>query len=281
MSLTEWTKVPTAAILAADAFAPVYEGEDDTPPAAGEGETPPPAEDKDKGKAKVKLTPEQQAFVNSLLAEERRKAQVKNEQLITQLETEKNRSGTTAAEKQQLEDRIEQLKNEFATKDELQKREVNKRIQELEQKNKSLEAEGSTWKQRYDRDRKRIDLTQAAATEKAYNPRQVVNELFPNARLVETVGEDGKGTGEYETRVKISTVDKEGKPVTLDLDPVGAVKQLKEMSEFQNLFISPATGGLGGGNLGKGGSGGSKPMAEMTTEEFMAARRKARREGRS
>jgi len=269
MSLKEWF------LLRADAFESVYDGDDD-PPAPPE---PPPVkeEDKDKEKdTKVKLTPEQQAWVNSKLAEERRKGQQKAEQLITQLETEKNRVGTTAAEKAQLEERIEQLKNEYATKDELKSREVNKRIKELEDEKKKLEAEGSTWKQRYDRDRKRIDLTQAAAEQKAYNPRQVVNELFTNSRLVEVTGEDGKPTGEFETRVKIQTVDKEGKPVTLDLDPVGAVKQLKEMSEYANLFISPAQGGLGGGNLGKGGAGGSKPVHEMSTEEYMAARRKAR-----
>ena len=260
-------------LLVASPFATTYEGEVDPPVADPPVADPAPVEKKPA--EKVKLSTEQQAFVNSLLAEERRKSTAKNDQLITQLETEKNRSGTTAAEKQQLEERIETLKNEFATKDELKSRETAKKLQELEQKNRQLEAEGSTWKTRYDRDRKRIDLTQAAATEKAYNPRQVVHELFDKSRLVETIGEDGKGTGEYVTRVKIQTVDKEGKPVTLDLDPVGAVKQLKEISEFANLFISPATGGLGGGNLGKGGTPG-KPKHEMSTEEYMAARRAAR-----
>lgn len=261
-------------LLLASPFATTYEGEVDPPVADPPAADPAPTEKKPT--EKVRLSTEQQAFVNSLLAEERRKSTAKNDQLITQLETEKNRSGTTAAEKVQLEERIETLKNEFVTKDELKSRETAKKVQELEQKNKQLEAEGSTWKTRYDRDRKRIDLTQAAATEKAYNPRQVVNELFDKSRLVETIGEDGKGTGEYVTRVKIQTVDKEGKPVTLDLDPVGAVKQLKEISEFANLFISPATGGLGGGNLGKGGTGGGKPKHEMSTEEYMAARRAAR-----
>lgn len=279
MSLKEWFLTPDAkgGLLPASPFESVFEGEVTDPPVGDNppaGDNPPSADDKNKA-AKVKLTHEQQAFVNSVVAEERRKAQAKNDQLITQLETERNRVGTTSAEKQQLEERIEALKAEFTTKDELKAREVNKKVQELEAKNRQLEVEGSTWKQRYDRDRKRIDLTQAAATEKAYNPRQVVNELFNNSRLVEVVGEDGKPTGEFETRVKIQTVDKEGKPVTLDLDPVGAVRQLKEIAEYANLFISPATGGLGGGNLGRGGPG-SKPAAEMSTDEFMAARRKAR-----
>lgn len=275
MSLKEWF------LLRADSFASVYEGEDEDPPVNDPpvNDPPPspsPNQDPDKGKSKVKFNHDQQAYVNTLLAEERRKAQAKNDALITQLETEKNRAGTTAAEKQALEDRIEALKAEYATKDELKSREVNKRLQELETEKKRLEAEGKTWEQRYHRDRKRIDLMQAATVEKAYNPNIVVNELERNSRLQEVKDEDGKPTGEFETRVKIHTKDKDGKPVTLDLDPVGAVKQLKEMNEYANLFLSPAQGGLGGGNLGKGGAGGSKPLHEMSTEEYMAARRKAR-----
>jgi hypothetical protein len=265
------------ALLLASPFITVFDGEGDPAPAgdppAGD---PPPAADDKKPATKVKLNQDQQAFVNSLLAEERRKAAVKNEQLITQLETEKNRAGTTASEKLQLEERIEGLKTEFATKEELKARETSKKVAELEATNRRLEAEGSTWKTRYDRDRKRIDLTQAAATEQAYNPRQVVNELFPNARLEPVVGEDGKPTDEFQTRVKINTVDKDGKPVTLDLDPLSAVKQLKEMKEHANMFISPVAGGLGGGNLGRGGGGGGKAAHEMSTEEYVAARRKAR-----
>jgi len=263
-----WFPLPSAP------FVSVFEGE----PESGENAevtdsgTPPPTEPKKN--EKVKFDAAQQAYVNSLIAEERRKSQVKNDQLITQLETEKNRVGTTAAEKQALEDRIEGLKNEYATKETLKARETEKKLKELEDKNKQLEAQGATWEQRYHRDRKRIDLTQAAAEEKAYNPRQVVNELFSNSRLEPIVGDDGKPTDEYRTMVKINTVDGDGKPKVLDLDPVGAVRQLKEMREYQNLFISPATGGLGGGSLGRGGGGGGKAPHEMSTAEYMEYRKK-------
>ena len=107
-------------LLVASPFTTTYEGEVDPPVADPPAADPTPAEKKPT--EKVKLNTEQQAFVNSLLAEERRKSTAKNDQLITQLETEKNRSGTTAAEKAQLEERIETLKNEFATKDELRSR---------------------------------------------------------------------------------------------------------------------------------------------------------------
>jgi hypothetical protein len=100
--------------------------------------------------------------------------------------------------------------------------------------------------------------------------------MEPMTRLVEIEDENNKPTGEFETRVRIQTKDQEGKPVTLDLDPLSAVKQLKEMPEkYGNLFISPAEGGLGLRNLGKGGAA-QKPKHQMSTEEYMEARRKER-----
>lgn len=233
--------------------------------------SPKPAE-----KPKVKLDPTTQAYVNSLLADERRKAQAKAEQLVTQLETEKNRVGTTAAEKQALEERIEALRAEYATKDELKGRETDKKIKDLESEKKRLEAERQTWKDRFEQTTKLNALTTAAAAEKAYNVDTVVTILDSKTTLREIKDEEGKPTGQFEPRVKINTKDKDGKPFVMDLDPLGAVKQLKEMPEFQNLFISPQAGGLGGGSLGRGGVGGSKAPHEMSTTEYMEWRRKQR-----
>ena len=255
----------------------------DDPPVPDPANIDPPvpdpgAGDKNKSKPKVPLTTEQQAFVNSIVAEERRKLQAKNDQLITQLSTEQNRAGTSEAEKAALQERIESLKAEFATKDELTQRDTKKKLTELEQKLKQEASEKSTWKTRFESNKKKVDLTSAAEQGKAFSAEQVVLVLEPNARLVEVVGEDGKPTGEYETKVRIATTDKDGKAVTLDLTPTEAVKQLKEMPEkYGNLFISGANGGLGGGNLGRGGSkGGPADKATLSTAEYMAERRKER-----
>ena len=84
--------------------------------------------EKPKPKSKTPtFTPDQQAYVNSLVAEERRRAKSKNEALILQLETLKNSSNTTAAEKEQLADRIESLKAEFQTKEVNDRKEVDRK----------------------------------------------------------------------------------------------------------------------------------------------------------
>lgn len=267
-------------LLQARSFVLTYDGENtetEDPPVDPPASDPALESDKNK-KEKVKLDPKTQAYVNSLLAEERRKAEKKNNDLITQLETERNRATTTAAEKQQLDERIEQLKGEFATKEELATRDTQKKLKELEDQKKKSDAEARTWQDRFRKNKVNVDLNQAAVTEKAFNPNQVVTILTPMTRLVEVTGDDGKPTGEYETRIKLTSKDKEGKPVVLDLTPTEAVKQLKEMpEEYGNLFISGANGGLGLTNLNRGG--GSKPAHELSTAEYIAERRKARKAG--
>lgn len=268
-------------LILGTAFFSVYDGEpvdDSATSDAGAAAAAAAAAEAAASKAqadKVKFTPEQQAFINSKLAEERRKATAKNDQLITQLETEKNRSGTTEAERQQLAERIDTLRAEYATKDELNQRETNKRVKDLETVAAREAAEKATWKERWEKDRVRVDLTHASSLEKAYNNEPVLAILQPKTTLREVVGEDNKPTGEYETRVKIQTKDKDGKAVTLDLDPVGAVKQLKEMPEYANLFIAPGTGGLGGGNLNRGTE--KVPMHQLGTEAYIAERNKNRK----
>lgn len=229
-------------------------------------ETPPPAK-----KTKVQFDADQQAYVNSLVAEEKRKVQTKNQQLITQLETQKNLVATTAAERATLDQRIEELKSEFLTKEELGKKESSKKIREIETRAKAAETERDYWKGLFQTDRVTTELTQAAVAHKAYDPEQITTILRNNTRLVEVVGEDGKPIkGKYLTKIRITGKDSDGKPVDLDLTATEAVKQMTEMPEkYGNLFNSGATGGLGGFNTPSKTAKGGPPK---TTAEYMAWR---------
>jgi uncharacterized protein YdiU (UPF0061 family) len=259
-------------LLQGRAFNLVFEGEENTETAPEN--TDPPVEDK--AKIKVKLDEPTQKYVNSLLAEERRKAEKKNNELITQLETQKNLSNTTAAERAALESRIDDLRAEFQTKEQLTTQSNEKKIKELEKQVKDKDAEAQTWTKRFQERLVTGDLTDAAVKGKAFNPKQVVTILKPMTRIVEEVDEQTqKPTGEFTTRVKLPAKDKDGQPTVLDLAPADAVKQLAEMpEEYGNLFINPATGGLGGGNLARGGGGKTGPITD--TSEYMLERRKQR-----
>lgn len=264
-------------MLLAIPVAIAYEGEEVE---AVESESSAPAPDVSEAtearRNKVRFEKEQQAYVNALLAEERRKAQQKNDALITELETQKTRVSTTAAERKQLEQRIEDLRAEYATKEEMEKQSVSKQLKSLDEKLKAREAEAAAWKARFEQNKRRVDLTQAAVSNGAFNPNQVVTLLEGNTRLIDAIDpETGKPTGEFETRVRIQVKDDAGKVVPLDLTPADAVAKIKEQADlYGNLFIAPGTGGLGGSNLGRGGH--KRGLAELSTAEFMEQRRAER-----
>lgn len=198
-----------------------------------------------KPKAKPNITPEVQEYLNSILAEDRRKHKSASDKVITQLETLKNQVGTTGAEKEQLEARIEDLKNSQLTADEMRKKEEKKREHKHKTELDTAQIEASKWKTMFQTSTITRAITDAAVVNDAHNPRHIVNELAPNTRLVEELDEENKPTGMLVPRVKITTV-KDGKPTTLEFGVTEAVKFMKEQEEHAPLFKSGATGGLGG-----------------------------------
>ena len=242
-------------------FSLVYDGEE-TPPDNTETETEtPPTENqetKDKKKSKVQFTPEQQAYVNSLVAEEKRRGRQSADALVTQLETQKNLTTTTAAEKEALQARIDEIKSQYATKEELHKKDTDKKIKEANNARLKAEKEAEHWKALFTEHKITNEILSAGSQYKAYNPQQLVRLLRPDTRLVEVLDADSKPVpGQWDVRINLNAKDKSGNPVTLDLAVTEAVKQMTEMPDiYGNLFNSGATGGLGSGNVqGKSGSG--------------------------
>jgi hypothetical protein len=269
----------------------VYDGDDDNPdPTASPTPTPTPtptpnpdpsgADDKNK-KQKVSFTKEQQDYINAQLAEERRKGQQKNDQLILQLETIKQRADTTEAERKQIEDRIDQLRGEYATKEELHKKTMETQLKAEKDARAKAEADAKDWKSRFENKMLDVDLIGAAVEHKAYNPHTVKAILQPISRIADELDENGQPTGQFATRVKMQTKTKEGKVQVLDMSPPEAVKFLSEQQEHANLFISTATGGLGGNNMGRGGGGANgKNEPPKDTAEYQEWRKKEKAAGR-
>ena len=186
--------------------------------------------------------------VNKFLAEERRKAQKGNERTVKELETLRKTANLTTEEKEKLEIRIEDLKNEFLSKEELAKKETKKEADKTKRQLEDLVTERDRWKNLFTSSTIERELVSAAAAD-AYNPDQILKILKPDTRLTEELdAETGQPTGKLIPKVKFVGKDKDGKPVQLDLSATEAIKQMKEMQEYGNLFRSGANGGLGGNN---------------------------------
>jgi hypothetical protein len=243
----------------------VYEGEADDA-AAKE------VADKEAAEKAAKTTFTQDE-VNKFLAEERRKNQTKTESAIKELEVLKKNKGLSEKEKETLTKQIEDLKATVMSKEELAAKETKRLKEEGEKKEKELSTERDNWKSKYHDStitRALMDgARQAGALRMAEN--QIVTLLKGSTRLVEVLDADDAPTGNFIPKVKLDDVDKDGKPVTLDLTVPEVFKRMKERTDdFGNLFESTLKGGLGGSS-GKGGK--QKEVKDMTPAEYAEHRK--------
>jgi hypothetical protein len=215
-----------------------------------------------------------QEQVNKFLADEKRKWQSQQQKTITELTEIKNRLTTSDEEKQQLTSKITEMETQLLSKEEIAEREKKKLEAESKTKIDALTTERDGFKNQYANYRVENEITLEAVKQEAFSPKQVVALLRGDTRLIPAVGEDKKPTGELIPMVVVKTV-KEGKPITLELSIFDAVKRMKETpDEYGNLFKSTMAGGVGGTNVGSGGSGGLDPESMKDPASYRKNREK-------
>lgn len=181
---------------------------------------------------------------------------------------------TDAAKAAELQAQIDDLNNRYKSKEELAADALKKERNETSEKLKKASEERDTWRKKFE-DQTLVTQLQSAASKKAktsdgkdlelHNPNQFVAFIKPLTRLADKIV-DGKPTGEFETRVKISIKGKE-----LDLSPEDAVKAASEDPEYHHWFKSGIVGGLGanGGKQGGGADGLLSMPQETFTKKFL------------
>lgn len=260
---------------------PVFEGEEsgsgdaggddatssNAPPAAS---TPPPAANE----GKVTFSPEQQKELNRILAAEKKKHQKLVQQATDEAKAMGTKAQLTAQQTQELNARLEQIQTEMLTKEEQARLAAEKARKAHKMEKEQLTTERDDWRRRFTESTIERSLTDAAASNNAFSPRQIVAILGPHTQLAEVLDDEGQPTGQLAPKVKYRTKDKEGKPVTLDLSPMDAIKRMKEEEEYLNLFRGEGASGAGL----RSQPGGKKPnISELAKDP--AAYRKARKAG--
>lgn len=212
-----------------------------------------------------------QKQLNAIIAKEKAGWNKKIQDQVKQLENAQKEKGLTDKEQERLQRQIDELNNTLLTKEELTKKEREK-IQNQHKADLDKERqEKDTWKSNYTREKIAREILDAAKSNEAFDDEQIVGLLSPNTRLVEEVDSESKPTGNWVPKVRFKDVDTEGKPITLELSPLEAVKRMKELPRFGNLFKSGATGGIGGTRAAQ--ESGTKDLAKMGSEEYRKHRK--------
>lgn len=210
--------------------------------------------------------------LDQVVLKERKKAQEQVRNAVAELEAVKKAKGTTEEQSAALQAKIEDLNNSLLTKDELKKKELEKAQKAHQEAMAALGKEKDTWHKKFVDSSIERTIKDAAAEFEAFSTEQINALLFPKAKLVPDLGEDGKENGQYTPKVSMPQ-EKDGKIVHLEMTINEAVKHMKDTPEkYGNLFKSNFKGGLG---LGENAP--SKPLADLattSTEEYFARRKK-------
>lgn len=253
-------------------FVPIFDGEGDgksSDNSDSSGAAAKPAASSGAGTPKT-FTQEQ---LDKIVEDRLKRVKDSQKSAITELEALKSKAQLTQQERDELETRLEGMRNEFLTKEELSSKEKSKLEKQFKDETERLSKQAQDWQNRYTNETITRSITDAAAKHVAYNPGQVVALLRQDTKLVDVLDENGKPTGNLIPKVKFADKDKDGKPVTLELEVDQAVKRMTELEEFANLFKDSSSGGVGGRNVPKG-----QPLdiKKMSPEQY----RKARAEGK-
>ncbi len=206
-----------------------------------------------------------QEQVNTFVAEEKRKTQDRQKKLITELEEAKKNVDLTVTDRKQLEQRIEDLQTATLTAEEQQKRAAAKAKKEYDNQVETLTSDRNSWQTKHSQLLIDTEITRSAATEKAISTEQIAALLIPKTKLVECLDDEGKPSGIFEPKVSFPDNDKEEKPIVLELTVPEAVKRMKELPQYGNLFEGNKHSGLGG--TGSQGKGGKIDVAKIARED--------------
>ncbi len=198
----------------------------------------------DDAAADKKTTTFTQEDLNKILAQEKRKHQATTQKALNELDAIRKKASLTEKERHELDERVDRIQNDMRTKEEQAKRQQEMLRKAHNERIQGLEAERDTWRTRFTTSTIERSITDAAVLNNSFNPRQIVAILGRDTQLVEELRE-GQPTGSLIPRVTFHDMDKEGKAVVLELSPTDAVKRMKEMAEFLNLFKVEGTGGAG------------------------------------
>lgn len=215
------------------------------------------------------FTPEQQAQVNKILAEDKRKHQAQFQKLEKQLQDTLNTAKLTNDERGKLEESLEDLRKQTRTKEEQAKIEKKQLEDRLTGELTTARSEADLWRNKYTDSKITRALQDAAVVGDAYNPNTVVTVLRQMVKMVDD-----------NPMIDFPDVSEDTKePIVKQMTPSEAIARMKQLPDaYGNLFKSGVVGGVGAasatGGLTPGQSGRVDPKKITSMEQFLEIRKK-------
>ena len=201
--------------------------------------------------------------MNSLLAEQKRTAKAKTQELTEKLKAEQEKSTTSEAEKQALQARIDELNQIHETSEETAKRKQAEMTERLNKTTEDLTKDRDGWKKRFLDAEIGREIISAAEESGAFNTQQI-SDLISHKVNAE-IAEDGT----------LKLMIGEGDDAKSIKDHIVAMKE--NVEQYGNLFRTDKVSGQGSQNANAGAV--NPEFANMSVDQIIAARAKKRESG--
>lgn len=149
-------------------------------------------------------------------------------------------------ERKKLQERITELNNEFMSKEAKAAKDLKGWEEKYNSDTTRLSKEKEKWQQDYFSYKMETELTEAALSNKARKPEQLVRLLKQDSKIKEVLDDKGNPTGIFETKVTVREKKEDGTYFTVELSPAQAMAKLRENTEeWGNQFNSETKDGTG------------------------------------
>jgi hypothetical protein len=217
--------------------------------------------------------------VNRIVAADRRKLEEslkKAEKSYQDLLANKN---LTEQERKALEENLAAVQGQLRTKEQQAALEKKQLEEQFSTKLAEADKRAAQWETKFRDSNVERSLQDAATKHDAYSAQQMVSLMKPWTRMIEGVDEKtGKPTGTYKPVVDMPDMDPTtNEQVIMTRTPEEAVKRMKELPDFANLFKSNVVSGIGSGSATGGlmpGQGGKIDVRKLTHAQFLEIRAK-------
>jgi hypothetical protein len=185
----------------------------------------------------------------------------------------------TEQERKALEENLAAVQGQLRTKEQQAALEKKQLEEQFATKLAEADKKTSVWEALFRDSTVDRSLQDAAVKHDAYSPQQMITQMRPWTRLIEVVDEKtGKTTGKHKPVVDMPDVDATtNEQVIMTRSPDEAVKRMKELPEYANLFKSGVVSGIGSGSATGGlmpGQGGKIDVRKLTHAQFLEVRAK-------
>ena len=187
---------------------------------------------------------EVEAQIQTALTKHDEKSRAEKAELAKELSNFQEQARLTSADNKDLTDRIESLRKQGLTAQQIAAEDATKAETQYAKDLKDAKESAVTWEQRYKTEKIDKAIIDAAGHHNAFDSEQILAILRPKAKLIERKDAANDPTGDFQVRVDLQDNNEDGVLTEFEFSAGDAVNRMTTMTRHMNLFKGAGSEGL-------------------------------------